>query len=158
MKKTIFWGLIAAFVSIQFVPFFFKKKSEPVTANASMKTVMAIPEDIKSILKKSCADCHSQQTDYPWYSHIQPLGMWIDHHIEEGKEHFNMDDFANYTPEDQTHMLEEMAEVVAEGEMPLKSYTLMHRDAKLTPAEKARFMDWAIASSRGKTESEGHKE
>lgn len=143
MKKTIFWVLITAFVALQFVPVFFKKEPAPARVNASIFTAMAVPEDIKSMLKKSCADCHSQQTDYPWYSYVQPLGMWIDHHIKEGKEHFNMDEFAMYSLEDQQHLLEEMAEEVQEGEMPLKSYTLIHTDAKLTVAEKARFISWA---------------
>jgi hypothetical protein len=100
------------------------------------------------MLKKSCADCHSQQTNYPWYSYVQPLGMWIDHHIEEGKEHFNMDDFGDYSLEDQNHLLEEMAEEVQQGEMPLKSYTLIHGNAKLTAAEKARFVTWANGNQK----------
>jgi hypothetical protein len=159
MKKTFLGLLIFAFILIQFVPFFFKKKSEAVPANASMIQVMVVPDDIKSILKKSCADCHSQKTEYPWYSYLQPLGMWIDHHIEEGKEHFNMDDFASYSSEDQAHLLKELAEVVEEGEMPLKSYTIMHRQARLTPDEKARFINWANASSNGvREEANGHKE
>jgi hypothetical protein len=143
MKKIIFLVLITAFVALQFIPILFKKEPAPVSANVSMTNVMSVPDDIKSMLKKSCADCHSQQTDYPWYSYVQPLGMWIDHHIKEGKEHFNMDEFGIYSLEDQQHLLEEMAEEVQEGEMPLKSYTLIHTDAKLTVAEKARFIRWA---------------
>jgi hypothetical protein len=159
MKKIILSVLVTAFVLLQFAPLFLKKEKEPIAVNASMANVMAVPADIKSILKKSCADCHSQQTDYPWYSYVQPLGLWIDHHIEEGKEHFNMDEFANYSPEDRAHLLEEMAEEVKEGEMPLKSYTLIHSEARLSAAEKARFISWANAgSNRGNKESEGHKE
>ncbi len=159
MKKTIIGILLVAFVVLQFIPIFFKKETTSPQANASIYNAMAVPEDIQTILKKSCADCHSQQTNYPWYSHIQPLGMWIDHHIEEGKEHFNMDDFANYSSEDQKHLLEELAEVVEEGEMPLKSYTIIHQEAKLTPEEKARFTRWAYASSNQVNgETDGHKE
>lgn len=159
MKKIILLVLIAAFIALQFIPVVFKKEPAPVSVNASMTNVMQVPDDIKSILKKSCADCHSQQTDYPWYSYVQPLGMWIDHHIEEGKEHFNMDEFANYSPEDQQEILEEMAEEVQEGEMPLKSYTIIHSDAKLTATEKARFVSWAIGNRKsGNTEGRETRE
>jgi hypothetical protein len=94
------------------------------------------------IVNKSCANCHSNKTDYPWYANIQPLGFWLDDHVDEGKRKFNFNEFASYRIGKQNHKIKEVIEQIEEGEMPLKSYTIIHKEAILTEAEKNTLIHW----------------
>jgi hypothetical protein len=91
-------------------------------------------------------DCHSNNTNYPWYASVQPLAWWIDHHIEEGKGELNFSEFASYKPKKARHKLDEVAEQVEIHEMPLNSYTFIHAEARLTAAERKLLSDWAKAT------------
>jgi hypothetical protein len=90
-------------------------------------------------------DCHSNNTNYPWYSKLQPVDWWMADHIKEGKAHLNLDDYTNRRLRYQFHKMEEIAEQVKEGHMPLKSYTWIHKGAILTEEEKNILIDWAIS-------------
>lgn len=103
-------------------------------------------DEVKGILQRACNDCHSNNTVYPWYASIQPVASWLAHHIEEGKEHLNFSAFTARRIAVQNHKFEEIIEVVKEGEMPMGSYTLIHRDAILSDAEKAALTQWAQTS------------
>lgn len=141
MKKKIGIGLLAVLVIIQFIrPT--RNSGEVYGANHISKTV-AVPDDVKGILEKACNDCHSNNTDYPWYTNIQPVGWWLNHHVEEGVHELNFSEFGTYKLRRKVHKLEEMAEQVKEGEMPMDSYTWMHSSAKLTDAEKQLLVEWA---------------
>lgn len=115
---------------------------EPEGAN-SIVAKHTVPDDVRAILRRSCYDCHSDRTDYPWYAQVQPVRWWLDSHIEEGKEHLNFSEFGSYDRRTATHALDELVNTLIAGSMPLKSYTLLHRDAALTKAEADRVMDWA---------------
>ncbi|WP_298312346.1 heme-binding domain-containing protein [uncultured Aquimarina sp.] len=95
---------------------------------------------VKEILKNNCYDCHSDQTIYPWYAEIAPVSYWLDHHVEEGKEHFNMSDWEQYSDKKKDHKLDELIEEVEEGEMPLSSYTWIHGD--LEKEEMELLINW----------------
>lgn len=141
MIKKIGLGLLVCLVIIQFLrP---AKNTNTVDANKQIIAVAAVPENVNVILKKACNDCHSNNTNYPWYSNIQPVYFWLNDHIKEGKREINFDEFATYRLRRQYHKMEELIEQVKEGEMPLSSYTLIHKDAKLTDAEKATLTGWA---------------
>ena len=104
---------------------------------------MAVPAPVRTILEKSCYDCHSNHTEYPWYDRIAPVSWWVANHIKEGKLELNFTEFGTYTPKKQAKKLEEIAETVESGEMPLKSYLITHGDARLTEAQKKTLVDWA---------------
>ncbi|AXT50772.1 cytochrome C [Aquimarina sp. BL5] len=95
---------------------------------------------VKEILKNNCYDCHSNQTIYPWYAEIVPVSYWLDHHVEEGREHFNMSDWEQYSDKKKDHKLDELIEEVEEGEMPLSSYTWIHGD--LEKEEMELLINW----------------
>ncbi|PSG86501.1 heme-binding domain-containing protein [Aurantibacter aestuarii] len=101
------------------------------------------PKDVLAILETTCYDCHSSNTTYPWYNNITPVNYWLDSHIEEGKEHFNMSDWNSYSLKKKDHKLDELIEEVEEGEMPLNSYTYTHGDANLTPEQIKKVTEWA---------------
>lgn len=141
MIKKIFLFLLFALVVIQFIrPK--KNKAEGPQANY-IGNAFAIPADVKSVLAKACNDCHSNNTSYPWYSNFQPVLWWLDKHIKDGKGHLNFDDYTNRSLRYQYHKMEETIEMVKEGEMPLDSYTWVHKNAKLTEEEKSKLTNWA---------------
>ena len=141
MLKKIGLILLAGLVIIQFIhPA--KNKAEGIQPNY-IGNNFPIPADVKAILSKACNDCHTNNTAYPWYSKIQPVDWWLTHHVNEGKAHLNLDDYTNRRLRYQYHKLEEIADEVKSGGMPLDSYTWMHKDAILTEAEKATLINWA---------------
>ncbi len=143
MIKKILLVLLAALLIIQF--FHPKKnKSEGPQPNY-IGNRFAVPDDVKTILAKACNDCHSNNTVYPWYAKLQPVDWWMNRHIVDGKRHLNFDEYTNKSAFSQFHKMEETIEMIKEGEMPLNSYTWIHKDAKLTAEEKAKITDWAGA-------------
>jgi hypothetical protein len=80
-----------------------------------------VPDDVKQILAKACNDCHSNNTTYPWYSNIQPVGIWLANHVNDGKRHMNFNEFNSYQIAKQYKKLDECIEQVKEGEMPLQN-------------------------------------
>jgi hypothetical protein len=141
MKKKILLGLLLLFVVIQlFRPE--KNKSEVEQVNDISK-VYQVPTEVGQLLKISCYDCHSNNTNYPWYANIQPVAWWLNNHITEGKRELNFSEFATYSPKKQAHKLDEVAELVSGGDMPLSSYTVIHGDAKLNNDQKKQLVDWA---------------
>ena len=102
-----------------------------------------VPGDVKLILEKACNDCHTNNTEYPWYSNVQPIDWWLNDHIADGKKHLNFDEYTNKSLRFQYHKMEEIAEEIKDGGMPLDSYTWMHSEAKLTEVEKSRLIEWA---------------
>lgn len=145
MKKIIL-GIAVLLVIIQFF------RPEKNTSTAPSANNIAIKyntsNEVKVILDKACNDCHSNNTKYPWYANVQPVAWWLDHHVDEGKGEINFDEFLTYPPKKARHKMEEVNEMVKEGEMPLNSYTWVHKDAVLTQAEKLVLAEWALATMK----------
>lgn len=108
-----------------------------------VEQVIQVPPEIHLILKKACYDCHSNNTRYPWYSHIMPLGWWIQHHVNEGRESLNFSRFGGYQHEDLPSILNEIQSEVRDGVMPLQSYLWGHPEAHLSAEEIKALVDWA---------------
>jgi hypothetical protein len=141
MFKKIMLFLLAALVVIQFIhPA--KNKSEGIQPNY-IGNNYPVPEHVRSILAKACNDCHSNNTVYPWYSKLQPVDWWLDKHVRNGKKHLNLDEYTNRSLRYQYHKMEETIDMVKDNEMPLDSYTWIHKDAKLTDQEKSQLTEWA---------------
>lgn len=139
--KKIGLGLVAILVILQFVrPT--KNEGMALTENDILH-FDSVPADVQKILETSCYDCHSNHTTYPWYTNIQPVGLWMQWHVNEGKEELNFSEFNTYKPKRQKHKFEEISEVIEEGEMPLWSYTLIHSETKLSPEQKTLLTNWA---------------
>jgi len=141
MKKKILIGLVLVFAVIQFIP-----SGAPETSDDLSKDLIAnndIPEDIAAILKTSCYDCHSNQTDYRWYSYIAPVSFLVASDVNEGKEHINFSEWESLSKMDKAEALDELGEEVEEGEMPLKIYFIIHSDATLSDEQRTKLVDWA---------------
>ena len=118
------------------------KNKSNAAAPDDISLVKAVPADVQAILQKACYDCHSNNTHYPWYVNIQPVGLYLAHHIEEGKDELNFNAFGAYSAKRQRSKLKGIAEQIKEGEMPLRSYTLLHKEARLTAAEQTAVIKW----------------
>lgn len=105
--------------------------------------VVHVPDNVILILQKTCYDCHSNNTRYPWYMNIQPVGWRMAKHIKDGKGDLNFSEFGSYPQRRQLNKLNEVVELVSEDLMPLKSYKKLHKDARLSDNEKQLFIAWA---------------
>ena len=112
------------------------------TQSLDITKAYTVPTNIQAILKNSCYDCHSNSTRYPWYTYIQPLGWWMASHIREGKSELNFDEFGDYSPRRQKSKIKAIAESIKDETMPLPSYTLVHRSAKLSENDKKLLIQW----------------
>jgi hypothetical protein len=141
MFKKILLFLLVALIVIQFIhP---KKNKADGPQPNYIGNAYTVPADVNVILEKACNDCHSNNTRYPWYSKLQPVDWWMDDHIKDGKKELNLDEYTKRNLRSQYHKLEEIADQVKKGEMPINSYTWIHKDAILTEAEKMTLINWA---------------
>ena len=102
--------------------------------------------ELREVFKTSCYDCHSNNTAYPWYNNIAPFSYWIADHVKEGKQHLNFSKWDTYSIDKKDRLLEEIEEVVVNGEMPLNVYTYLHDDAELSESEVNDIVEWAKQS------------
>lgn len=133
--KFIIIALILIFLMIQFIPI---DKSNPPTIGE-----ISPPAEVASILQRSCYDCHSHQTIWPWYSRIAPVSWMIAHDVKEGRDHLNFSTWSTYNQRQQLKLYEEIQEVIEKNEMPLKQYLWLHPSARLTDADKRILKAWS---------------
>lgn len=139
MKKALL-GILVLLILIQF---YRPEKNDSKNEMNAMVTAVEIPVEVRKIIETSCANCHSNFTKYPWYSEIAPVSWYLAQHVKEGKEHLNFSEWTAYNKDQQAHVLKDIKEVLNEREMPLKSYLLIHKDAKLTENQYQILYDWA---------------
>ena len=141
LAGKILVGIVIVLILIQFIrP---AKNEGGGKAGGDISQVVSLPTTIGSKLKASCYDCHSNHTEYPWYSRVQPVGWWLANHIKEGKAELNFNEFGSYSKRRQLSKLKGIGESIKDGSMPLSSYLWIHRDANLSAADKKAIIDWA---------------
>ncbi len=140
LYKKILLALLIVFIAIQFIQPAHNTSGQVLPTDIT-KTVN-VPDKVLDIFKNSCYDCHSNNTNYPWYSKIQPMAWFMAHHIKNGKADLNFSEFGSYTPRKQRSELKEIGHSLKDGTMPLSSYTLIHKNANLSKEEKALLIDW----------------
>jgi len=139
-SKKIVAELFIILVGIQFIrPDL--NNDDRVMATDFIKTYAA-PTQIGNILRRSCYDCHSNNTEYPWYSYIQPMGWLLNKHIREGKKNLNFSEFGTYSERKQVSKLKSIAKQIEQNKMPLASYTMVHPNAILTSQEKNLIINY----------------
>lgn len=136
--------LIAVFLFIQLFP---GEKPETVFDNpGDIHSEVLINPEVSQILKTACYDCHSNESKFPWYSNVAPFSWLVAHDINEGRDELNFSEWTTYKVKRKKHKLEEIAEEVEEGEMPMKIYTWLHSEADLSDAQKESLVSWAKES------------
>lgn len=138
MKKVI----LAIVIIIGIMQFIRPQKNDSADFSKDIATVVAIPANVQEILKTSCYDCHSNKTNYPWYSEIAPVSWFLAQHVNEGKEHLNFSEWTKYNNNQKGHIISEIKEEMKKQGMPLESYLWIHKDAVLTQAQYQTMIDW----------------
>jgi hypothetical protein len=133
-------GIFTAVILLQFIQPYRNDKGDK--NHAEFKKAVSLPENIGQILNASCFDCHSNSTTYPWYTYVQPIGWSMNSHIEKGKSELNFDEFDTYPLRRKLSKLKSIAERIEDGSMPLRSYALIHRNAKLSFNEQKLITNW----------------
>jgi hypothetical protein len=143
MKKwlrIVLLGLLGVFVLVQFIPV--DRSTPEMMPGQDFLTVVNAPAEMATLIKDACYDCHSYQTEYPWYSKVAPVSFWIQQHINEGREHLNFAIWSTYPAERAAHKLEECWEEVEEGHMPLPSFTWLHPEGRLSEGQQSALAQW----------------
>ena len=139
--RKILLALLVVLILIQFIQPS-RNKSGDILSTDLTKTI-SVPGNIQSILKTACYDCHSNNTNYPWYSRIQPFGWLLARHIRKGKAELNFSEFGSYSLRRQITKLNGIANSIKDETMPLSSYTMIHQNARLSKEDKALLIEWA---------------
>jgi hypothetical protein len=139
-RRILFFSLAIFFVMQLFQP-------ERNTSNENLKTELAnhykIPDSVETLLNTICYDCHSNNTDYPWFINVQPIGWYMQSKIKTGKKHLNFSEFGNYTKEQAIRKLSEIEDVMKTNRMPLKSYKWYNKEADLNDQQRNAITRWA---------------
>jgi|SRR6185312_3690400 len=143
-KRKVLIVVISVLVLIQFIrP---EKNVGLADTEKDITHTVTVSPAVKNILEKSCYDCHSNHTNYPWYANIQPVASWLANHVNEGKDELNFSEFNTYKQKRKVHKLKEIIEQVKEGEMPMSSYLIIHKEAALSEEQKTELIKWAQES------------
>jgi|TARA_R110002012_G_scaffold321647_1_gene550385 hypothetical protein len=138
--KIIALVFLVGFVGIQFFPT--SRNQSDTIPKTDFMLVNDVPKQVENIIKTSCYDCHSNNTDYPWYNKVQPVAWFLEDHVTHGKEELNFNEWADYSNRRKNSKLKSIISQIENGEMPLWSYTLIHREAKLSEDKRKTVLDW----------------
>ncbi|MBA3243540.1 MAG: heme-binding domain-containing protein [Acidobacteria bacterium] len=148
LKKILKMALVAlalVFAGLQFVrP---SRVNPPAKAGRGIEDHVRVTPAVGVILKRSCMDCHSNRTEWPWYSNVAPTSWLVADHVNQGRRHLNFSDWARMNRGEAGGMLKFICEEAQGGSMPMPSYTLVHRGAKLSDADIGTLCDWASMES-----------
>ncbi len=137
-RNKILTGIGVVFLASQLVPI--DRENPPV------ETEVSAPPEVRQVLERACYDCHSNESQWPWYGYVAPASWLVAYDIEEAREHMNFSTWNRYDREEQLHLIEEVWEEVDEGEMPPFFYTPLHSHANLDANDRAVLRAWAEAS------------
>ncbi len=146
--KKVILGLCAFFIFIQFVQP--KRTNPPVIPSKALAAHVSIPKEVQSDLMRSCGDCHSNQTLWPWYSHIAPLSWMIVDDVNQGRRHMNFQDWeAQESPKQASQHLADICKLARENGMPPFTYRIFHKNVRLTPPELSSVCSWSQTFGTG---------
>ena len=140
MIRKLFIIIVVIFLAIQFI--------RPARNNGMAESAkdithyVHVPDTVQHILKTSCYDCHSNHTEYPWYVNVNPVGLWLKYHIDDGKRGINFSDLSGFSKKKLDHRLDDISEMVEKREMPLSTYTFIHRYAILDSGQINIIKEW----------------
>lgn len=139
LKTVVYWFLVVIAI-IQFIPV--DRTNKPVDRKQNFTDLYKTPENVKTLLKNACYDCHSNETVYPDYAYFAPISWSIKHHINEGREHLNFSEFGTFNKDLKKNMLESSAADLKQNRMPLPGYMVYHKNARLSVEEKILLAEY----------------
>ena len=149
MKKALKWAALAVLVLFAAAQAYRPDLSgPPVEESKSMRATAQLTPEVGAIFDRSCSDCHSSKTDWPWYSQVAPVSWWLKDHVDEGRRELSFSEWGTYAQRKASVKLKEICDQVEAGEMPLKSYLLMHPAARLSDADRKLICEWTEQERR----------
>jgi len=144
MKRKLQYAAVILLVLLIAIQFVHPALNRSATAGPDDINVKhPVPPRVQALLRRACYDCHSNNTNYPWYAAVQPVGWWLAKHVSDGRRHLDFSTFGTYTAKRAASKLSDVTNELEQHSMPLKSYTWMHPEARLTPEEIKLITDWA---------------
>lgn len=144
VKQILKWTVVVLaviFAGIQFVrP---AMTNPPIDDAKTIQAKVNVPPEVDAILTRSCNDCHSNKTDWVWYSNIAPVSWRMANHVNDGRRNLSFSEFGTYTPKKAGRKLAEICDQIKDGEMPVWDYLIVHPTAKLSEPDKQTICDWA---------------
>ncbi len=132
--------LFLAAIGIQFVPV--ERTNPRIDPAQTVERQVFVPATVKAVLDRSCKDCHSDETRWPWYAHVAPTSWLLTHHVARAREEVNFSEWGQYDPDSARDILIEICRQVKRGAMPIGQYTLIHRSARLSPQDVDALCAW----------------
>lgn len=146
LRKVLKWILIVVACAFVIAQFWRPARTNPAVDQAqTIQAHLQVSPEVAAIFDRSCQDCHSNTTRWPWYTNVAPVSWFIVDHVNEGRKEMNLSEWGTFTPRKKERRLEEMCEQVEDGAMPLSTYTPLHPGSKLSPADVKLLCDWAKA-------------
>lgn len=149
MKRRAIWillGLVLIFGLLQLAnP---AHTNPPVAPGHDLCASNPPPPKLTAVLRAACYDCHSHETVWPWYSRVAPVSLWVWDHIKDGRKHLNFSEWPHDDPKRARKRWQNIRDEVESGGMPLRSYTWIHADARLTPGDREELIRWADAEAK----------
>ena len=146
MIRNILIVLLILFLAFQFIrP---ARTNGMASSEKDIAHYVRVPDTVMNILKNSCYDCHSNHTNYPWYTNLNPAGLWMRQHIIYGKKSINFSDLSGFTKKKIVHRLGDIVEQIEKREMPLPSYTFIHRGASLDSGQIRLIKTWTASARK----------
>jgi hypothetical protein len=143
IKRIVVWGIVI-FAVIQVIrP---ARTNPPIDPTREINTRLSVDPAVSSIFDRSCNDCHSNRTVWPWYSNVAPVSWFVINHVNGGRRHMNLSNWAAIPPQRIPRILDGMCKEVRSGGMPLNTYTPMHPQSKLSPADVDTICRWTGAT------------
>lgn len=139
--KKIAWAIAIGLIAIQFIQP--ARNISGQVLETDITKVFFVPDSVQMLLKTACYDCHSNNTSYPFYAYVQPMGWLLNSHIQEGKKQLNFNDFGSLPKRRQASKLKSIASQIKDEAMPLPAYTMLHKNAILTKEKKDLIINWA---------------
>lgn len=140
-RRNVGIALVTVSAAIQLVPV---RHDNPSTGSSA---TLAMPDTVRTVFRRSCNDCHSHDTTWPWYAYVAPASWLVSHDVTDGRRHLNLSNWDAYAPDVQQRKLLDLTDEIQMGDMPPWYYTRLHPDAALTQTDLDAVVGWAEAAS-----------
>lgn len=142
--RVVRWLLVIGVVLFAIAQFIRPAKTNPaINQSLAIETQLHVDPKVAAIFDRSCADCHSNKTIWPWYSNVAPVSWFVIDHVNHGRSHLNFSEWGSYSKEEQADLLRDICGEVKRGTMPLSSYTPLHPGSEVSGDEMAAICGWA---------------
>ena len=146
LRRVLNWIVIVLVCAFVVAQFWRPARTNPaIDPTQAMQAHLQVTPHVAGILDRSCQDCHSNATRWPWYTNVTPVSWFIVDHVNEGRKHLNFSEWGKLQPHQKEKKLQEICEEIEVGAMPLNTYTPLHPGSRLSPEDVKALCAWANA-------------